>query len=530
MRARRSLLNFATSNLFLVVSMAVGLKATPWLVAWLGKERYGGFRVLGDTYGYLTLLELGLGGALAPMLAKAVGDRDEAALRRTVAAGVRAYLRVAAATLALGLVLTPFVPLLVDKLDPALADDLRTAWLVGLGSFLSLAGLPLRTVVEARQLGYVVNLLLTGQSLVITGASLYLAWAGWGITGQAVGQLVGVWAFTLTTALGVFATHPGLFRAVLDTPTAPETRRALRGLSVPALVLNVCGRVSLLTDNLIVGKTLDFARVTSFSNTQRLIQVGQGVLQGVGGATWAALAELHAQGHRETFNRRLVEISRTVAVLGLVGLVPVVAYNRAFVRVWMGPAFEYAGDLVTVAAAVNAVLLAEFAFWIWCLSVTGELRRALAPSVAAAVVNVTASVVLTRTLGLAGPLLGTTLAFVTVNLWAFPLLLRSAFGTPIGPLLLAIARPFLVGALAAAALRWLAWRFPPSGWAGLAAGMGLSALALAALSAAVLLTPEDRAGWIDRLRRAPFPRGGGGARSNAEPEPEPERAGTGPNP
>jgi O-antigen/teichoic acid export membrane protein len=501
-RVRRSLLNFATSVLFMAASMAFALKATPWLVFWLGETRYGGSRVLGDGFGYLNLLELGLGGAIAPMLARAVGERDESALRRTVAAGVRAYLKVALATITLGLLLTPFIPRLADTLTTGEAADLQTAWVVGLASFPTLVVLPLRTVVEARQLGYVVNLVLTAQSLAITAGSLLLARAGWGITGVALAQASGVWAFSTLLALGVLHAHPGLLRAVLVTPTSAETRRTLRGLSGPTLLINISGRVSLLADNLIVGKLLGFARVTSLSNSQRLIQMGQSLLQAVGSATWAALAELHAQGARELFNRRVLEITRTVAVLGVVGLAPLVAYNRAFVRIWLGPTFPYAGDAVTILAALNALLLAEQSFWAWCLTATGKVRQLVVPSTAAAALNLAASLALTYKIGLPGPLLGTLIAFAAVGFWALPLLLRSAFGTPVVPLVLAVLKPMVLGALAASALRWLAWRFPPVGWLGLSTSLALSALGTLALSVALLLTRDDRDAWAGRVRAA----------------------------
>src|SRR5262249_17783462 len=156
----------------------------------------------------------------------------------------------------------------------------------------------------------------------------------------------------------------------------------------PALLLQLSGRLSILTDNLVVGGLLGAARVTSLHNTQRLASLCQTVLQGIGGATWAALAELHARGERQTFNPRLVELTRLVAILGAAALAPAVAYNRAFVKLWLGPDgpdFTYGGDLVIAVAAVNVVLLAEQSLWAWCFSATGNVRYVVVPAVAAAV-------------------------------------------------------------------------------------------------------------------------------------------------
>jgi O-antigen/teichoic acid export membrane protein len=186
-----------------------------------------------------------------------------------------------------------------------------------------------------------------------------------------------------------------------------------------------------------------------------------------------------------------------VAVLAAVGLVPVVAYNRAFVRVW---GFRYGGDAVTILAAVNALLLAEQSLWAWCFSATGKVRELVAPAVAAAALNLAASVVLTYRVGLAGPLIGSTVGFVAVGLWVLPLKLRRVFGTPTGALAWAAGKPCVLAAAAALLLREWVRRHPPAGWAGLLTGMSLSGLVMLALSAALLLTAEERALWRQRVR------------------------------
>jgi O-antigen/teichoic acid export membrane protein len=250
----------------------------------------------------------------------------------------------------------------------------------------------------------------------------------------------------------------------------------------------------------------------------------QAQLQGLGGACWAGLAELHAQGRREVFNRRLVELTRMVAVLGVAGLGPIVAYNRAFFDLWMAPRMGpggYGGDAVIALAAVNAWLLAVVSLWGWCFTGTGQVGRLVLPTALGAAVNLAASIVLTRRLGLVGPALGTTVAFLAVTLWWVPVRMRRAFGTPLGPLARALVGPLAWGLPYGAGLRWLACTHPPAGWAGLIAAMGLATLgALAVAAVAVLLDPADRALWRARLAgvRRPAPR----RRARRDPRPRPD--------
>ena len=167
-----------------------------------------------------------------------------------------------------------------------------------------------------------------------------------------------------------------------------------------------------------------------------------------------------------------------------------------------GLAFGYGGDAVIVLAAINALLFAEQSLWAWCFSATGKIGRAVPAAVLGAIVNATVSYFMTRHLGLIGPLIGSTVGFVTVGLWALPWLLRRTFGTPPAAFLRAAAVPFAVGGVAACGLRMLTLNHEPATWLGLVAAMSPSSRRWRwppPGAALVLLTSEDRTLWRQRL-------------------------------
>ena len=114
-RGRRSILNYLSATGLTAVTMVVGLISVPFIVRWLGDERYGAFRAAVDWFGYLSLLELGLAGALLPLLARALSLYDDTVVERTVAAGIRAYARVTALMILAALVLVAFITRLDRK-------------------------------------------------------------------------------------------------------------------------------------------------------------------------------------------------------------------------------------------------------------------------------------------------------------------------------------------------------------------------------------------------------------------------------
>lgn len=506
-RARRATFSYISMMMFTLVTVVTGLFATPWLTRWLGDERFGAARVLAEYAGYLALLDLGLGGALSPLLSRALAEGDERRLRGVMAAGLRLYLFVTATILVVGFVATPWIPRLV-RVPPGLFGDVRLAWAFTVLAFLPLALAPLRALTEAEQRSYVINSLLIVQAVVLTALALALAYAGMGVTGQAVTVATTTALFGVTVAAAALRRHPDCLRGLREPPDL-EARAALRKLSGPALTVNVAGRISLLSDGIIVSLFLGPARVTVLYATQRLAALAQAQLQGVGNASWAALADLHARGEHEVFGRRLVELTRLVAILGASALAPIVAFNARFLELWL-PGRD-GGPAIVVVAAINALILAVTSLWLWVFTATRRIGLMVRPLVASAAINVAASLLLTRALGPVGPLLGTLVAYLSVQAWCLPARLSECFGVPARQLAWAALAPVLVGVPYAALLWWLARAWPAPGWISLAAEAGASALLALAFGAAVLLDETDRAIWRARLAGM-FPRRFRGAR------------------
>lgn len=505
-RSRKAALNFVTGMCAVLITMCIGLFTTPLMLRWLGQDAFGGTRATTELNGYLGLLELGLGTALASLLSRSLSVGDERGLRQGLAAGVRTYARVALSILAIGAVLTPIIPRLI-KVAPGHVFDLRMAWMIGLLGWAMLPLSPFRSLTEAEQRGYRVNLVIIVQSLLTTGLMLLFARRGWGMTGYAAGQAIGTTFGLATMCLLALRRHPELASAIWAERPAPETRRSLRRLSGPTLVVSLCGRLSLVSDYIIVTSILRAEAAGVLFTTQRLAVLAQGQLQAIGVATWAGLIELFNRGELATFRRRLLELTELTAVLGCATLGPIFAFNHYFVRLWVGRTSD-AGEAVILAAVVNAFLMGLFSLWTYCFTGTGRIAQIVPGAVISAVVNVSASIALTYRFGVVGPLFGTTAAFLTVNAWYLPMLMRRNFDLQRRDLLgTAVGRVLLLGIPYVVLLRKAAWAADPWGWSlpkpwpwfGLAAEMAAACVGFVILYALILLTPRRRAEWVRRI-------------------------------
>jgi O-antigen/teichoic acid export membrane protein len=507
-RTRKATWGFLSGLAFAGMTVIVGLVATPLLLRWLGPERFGAFRAASDWTGHLTIFELGLSWALIPLFARALGRGDIPAVRAILRAGVRVYLGVALLMLAAGAGLALLISHLVP-VSPSVMLDLKQGCWIGLLAVLVVPLSPFRALAEADQRSYLINCLLVVQTLVVTGLGLLLAWTGWGITGQFLAASLGLYPLFLFLMRDGLRRHRDLccVPAPLCEPRdfsdpkrqASAIRREIWKLNWPSLIRNTCGRIGLFTDNLLVAYFLGPAVVASFYLTQRTCVLAQTQLLGIGSAGWAGLVELIHKGQIATFHRRLTELTGLVTVLGIAAMVPLAAFNRDFISLWVGPV-SFGGEWITGLAAINGILLSIFSLWGLVISGAGHVARVVPGVVASAVVNIVVSVLATVLLGPPGPLVGTLTALATINSWFFPRLLKQLFQVPLRPLLMAILVPALIGIPYALGVRWFAQTHPAPGWVGLSLEMACSALVYLALAWLAVFNANERAVWMWRFR------------------------------
>jgi len=483
----------------IMVSLALGFVATPLLVQWLGTERFGAFRATADWLGHITLLELGAAGALAPLVAAALGPGERHALRRAIHAGLRAFGSVAFAAFLLAAVITALIRYLVP-VSPDLGRELTNACLVALvGYFLIPLG-PFQVLLDAQQRSALVGLLGTGQAVVTTALALLFARAGFDLPGQFLALLIGQAAFRIAIALAARESLDG-FPAVLTEPPDPETTARLRTFDTASFLTMVAGRVGYYTDNIIIALLLGPRRMVAFYLTQRLAVVSATHLLDVGRGSWVETAELRAEDQKDAYATTIVALTRMLGGLAVAALAPAFAFSGPFIQRWVGADF-FVGDRLTALACVNAWLLVVLSLWWWCLAGAGVTARLVPLALVNAALNLGISIWATLEFGLLGPLIGTLAATVLVTIPALPILLARHLSVPFFRLALAGTLPLLWGIPAA----WGLWTWvqlnPPEGWEALFSQMAASAAALLVLWWVLALSGAQRDAFRGRIAAA----------------------------
>lgn len=493
-RTRRSLLAVLGGWGFIVTTTLVGAVVTPMVLAALGAERYGAFRAMVDAFAYPALLEAGFSGSVMTCLAKALAGGNRKSVEGVLGSARKAYWQISAVAMLCGALLVAVLPgLLGSTVD---AREVQGAGLILMGTLLLIPAALFRAIAEARQRAFLVHVSLTTTALLTALLTLGASRAGWGLPGQAVAVFAA--ALIVVPLLGGDAGRA--FPKWRTARPVKESSGQLWRLNLPMFLLNLSSRLGLLSDNLMVAALLSPAAVAPFYLTQRIITTAQLPLLNFGNATWAGLADVYYRGEAEKFRDRVLELTGMVGSASLLLLVPVAAYNRAFVTLWVGSGM-YAGDWLTVLATASAWLNGFVNLWSLLLTGTGRGRAIVPYNLAALLVNVAVSLGATMWLGWVGPVVGTLAGTLGVMCWSTPLLVQNTFAIPAKKLWWTAVRPVLVTAPVGVLFWLVAQTYAPTTWLQLVAHCSVC---LGSTAAAVwgTMPAEARRMWRERLRLA----------------------------
>ena len=496
-RSRSQLAFFAWATLVArsVIMMLAGFVTTPYLLRFLGAERLGAFRASQQWTSYLTFLYVGLGPSLLVLLLRPASRGDLAATVGVMKSGMRITMRqTLSVVLPAGIAISWFMPELVG-ISPSLRSELRWGTMLGLLALL-LAPLDLfRATLTCRQLGSLVNVGLSVQSLTISAVAVWLAWLGWGLPGQFIAGVIGIAAFSAISAYFAVSHLRGYMssrRVVLD-PTE------LWSLRWPMFLTGIGGQMNMFTDYIVVSLLADPAAVVTFSITQRLMTVLGGFVSSFSEVSWAGLAELRATGKSELFERRVLELIRTLVGAGLCLLATFAAFNGVFVRLWVGSEY-YGGSALTILTAVQTIVVAYFMFFTATIDMAGDTRHRVVVSVPGAILNVVLSVFLGRRLGLYGVTLATVVAYMLGEGWYSPYLFCRRYGVSGGTVVRESFRSIAVATPWALAV-WYLVKIGggAEGWITLAAEFSAACMLTLVYVWLLVLHRDDRAAWRGRI-------------------------------
>ncbi len=502
-------------------SVLVMIVLTPYIVARIGTAGFGVWALVSAITGYVGLLDFGFRDSFVKHVAEAHTRGDDEGLARIVSSALAFFAVWTIPVLALGFVLTPLAPGVLD-IPPQLVHD---ALVVFAAAVLMVVGINIVSVFESVPLGLqrmalpnAVNVLAVLAQAV--GTVLVLE-SGFGLPGLAVNSLA-VLALRGTLMVLVVRRVAGGIRVATSHVHRPTVSKLAR-FGVQRWVAQVEEILSFQTDKLLLSAFVGVDAVGFYQLGYLIADRASLLPRLLNSAVVPAASELAVVEDRTTLGLIYIRGMRYVFLIAAPLFLFLAATSPQILELWMGPGFEESNQVLRVFA---------IALLIVTLSSTGSAlllgigRPDVQMKVGAVqlVANVGLSLVLVTSMGFLGPIVAT-LITMSISSIVFAAISNRQFGATWWHLLRsAVLPPLFAAAVPAVAVLLVVEHGSPMGAGRLTALIWLlgEGVAFASVFASLALVTgalkgEDRA-LIDRLvlrrARALFPRrfaGGSGA-------------------
>jgi O-antigen/teichoic acid export membrane protein len=397
-----------------VVTMVLTLLTVFVSVRSLGDTAFGVVATLGTVIGLAGFTDMGLGLGLMTRLALSLGEDNQAAMKPLVSSALASLSALGALVAVIGSASIFVLPWDVLLGSPALPKAAINASVVIFAITVGLA-IPAsigQRVLLGTQRGAVANTWSLAASIAQFVTVLAVAWRG-----------APVWAFvaaTISTPVLV-ACVQSVWILNRASHLRPERSHVSRDvvrhlLQVGGLffALNFAVAVAYQSDTLITSAVLGASSAAVFAVGLRMFGAVSGLFATSLQQFWPALAEALARGDLEWTRRRFGHVlTISTASLGaMAGLL--VAIGQPLARIWVGESLvPPLGLLVAFAAwTVYAHAMGQCST---LLNAGGVVAPQVAMATAMACVNVPLSILLTKQIGLAGPLVGSLLSHMLCN-------------------------------------------------------------------------------------------------------------------
>ena len=395
--------------------MLLTLVLLPRIVALLGEERYGTFRVLTEWLGFSAIFTVALGSYYAQRMARSLDQTQENRSRELKRAVSFSFLAGISLFVLFGALLYLFAPVLF-KFQSGSQSELNWAILWGVAPLIFLIASPVQGMFEALQRGYQVNFVFFVQRMFILLASWIAAQMVPSIAWQFFVLFIGV-LISSSAFFGLAKKEfPAFFEgetSVLTMPSltiAPAEIKELARRSVPFMSIDLAGRLGMSADTLIISYLMGNSSVTLFYLAYRIPSLLSNQIYGLGNSIWAGFLEFHRLGHREETNKLFVLISKITICMASLAAILIGLFNGPATQLWLGD-MSVKNTLFHMLIGINIIPISLVSLWGWLATALSHEQRFARISIEAAIINILSGIALTMKFGLIGPALGSAIGY-----------------------------------------------------------------------------------------------------------------------
>lgn len=387
----------------------------------LGAECLGVNGLFADILSMLSLAELGFGTAIVYSLYKPVARGDKEKTKSLMALYRRIYLMVGGFIFIVGLLLTPYLEIFVKEM-PQTIRHIRLIYILNVCntavSYLFTYRTSLLFVDQKRYIQIIINMIVTLTAALLQVVLLIT-------TRNYILYLLVTIGSTLGQNIWISAETNRRYPFLKEKTVQPLAKSDLQEIKRNAAVLifhKMARAVVFSTDNILMAKFVSIVSVGLYSNYVMIKNTLSNVINMAFSAFTASMGNLNVdepvEKKYEAFNNIYFFSSW---IFGFMSICLLLLYNP-FIKLWLGEEYLFSWEIVLI-IVVN--------FYLQCTRTpVNNTKEAMGlfwddryKPIAEMLINLIASIILAKRLGILGVLLGTFLSTVLVPFWVEPLVL-----------------------------------------------------------------------------------------------------------
>jgi O-antigen/teichoic acid export membrane protein len=400
------------------VSVCVAFFLSPFIVHHLGNTAYGVWTLVVSMISFMSLLDLGLRGAVTRFVARdhALGNHLESSRAVSAAFWLRIWISLLVITAS---IIMAIVSTTIFRIPAELRFSTRCAIiLTGTSLALTLSFGVFGGVLVALHRFALVSGVTVVQTLLRAGGVIWLLKSGHGILGLAIWEFVVTLLANIILVVLCFRIYPEL-RIFLRRPDAAILRQFL-SYSSYVFLIHCSTQLIYYTDNLVVGFFISASAVTFYAIGGSLIEYLRQVVSSVTTVFMPLASSFEARGEHDQLRRLLLQGTRGSILVASPIATALYFRGHTFIQLWMGAQYEYtSGRVLQILLLAQVFSIANFTAGNIAYGLAKHRAFAIS-TLAESVGNLVLSVILVRQIGINGVAWGTVIPSLLVQLMFWP--------------------------------------------------------------------------------------------------------------
>ena len=420
MRKKNSIRNIIVALILNTINILIGFVAQKIFINTLGQTYLGINGLFTNIISMLSIADLGIGAAITYNLYKPIAEDNKERISILINFYKKSYRIIALVVLILGCLIMPFLTSIISKND---IQNININIYIVFALFLidTVASYLLtykRSILYANQKNYIINLVHIGYILILNIIQVVILLFTHNYYLYLIIKIICRILENVIITIIVNKMYPYLRKRTtskLDSETKIDINRRLKA----SIFHNVGGFCVLGTDNIIISKFLGISYVGLYSNYYLIINTVNTLLAQIFSGITASLGNLLVEKN----NEKSFDIAKKImfANFWIYSFATIAIYEmiNPFIKIWLGENFLF-DDLTVIILSLNFYFQGMRRTMQVFAEAAGICYENRYVPLAEAIVNIIASIILVKIMGLPGVFLGTIISSLVLHCYSFP--------------------------------------------------------------------------------------------------------------